>query len=98
MCGFDSHVLGLFDISGPVCLGPLEMDATLLRIYSLIKRRGCTITVFFLKLIHCESIEVHSENGWHRVAFQESVLGWIKVIGNRVNNYYPKEWRVKLKE
>jgi glucose/mannose transport system substrate-binding protein len=35
------------------------MDATLLRLYSLIKRRGCTITVFFLKLIHCESIEVH---------------------------------------
>jgi 16S rRNA C967 or C1407 C5-methylase (RsmB/RsmF family)/NOL1/NOP2/fmu family ribosome biogenesis protein len=51
-----------------------------------------------LAYLRGESIEVHSDNGWHRVAFQESVLGWIKVIGNRVNNYYPKEWRVKLKE
>ena len=45
-----------------------------------------------------ESILVDAPNGWRRVAFQSQVLGWIKVIGNRINNYYPKEWRVKLKE
>lgn len=45
-----------------------------------------------------ETIVVHSASGWHRVAFEACVLGWVKVIGNRVNNYYPKEWRVKMKE
>jgi 16S rRNA C967 or C1407 C5-methylase (RsmB/RsmF family)/NOL1/NOP2/fmu family ribosome biogenesis protein len=45
-----------------------------------------------------EAIQVEAPNGWRRVAFQGQTLGWIKVIGNRINNYYPKEWRVKLKE
>jgi len=45
-----------------------------------------------------EPIDLEAANGWHRVAFQEHVLGWIKVIGKRINNYYPKEWRVKSKE
>lgn len=45
-----------------------------------------------------DSISVDAPNGWQRVAFQAQVLGWIKVIGSRINNYYPKEWRVKLKE
>jgi 16S rRNA C967 or C1407 C5-methylase (RsmB/RsmF family)/NOL1/NOP2/fmu family ribosome biogenesis protein len=51
-----------------------------------------------LAYLRGESIEVQANNGWHRVAFNDSVLGWIKAIGNRTNNYYPKEWRVKLKE
>jgi 16S rRNA C967 or C1407 C5-methylase (RsmB/RsmF family)/NOL1/NOP2/fmu family ribosome biogenesis protein len=51
-----------------------------------------------LAYLRGESIEVQANNGWHRVAFQDYVLGWIKVVGNRANNYYPKEWRVKLKE
>lgn len=45
-----------------------------------------------------ESLTVDAPNGWNQVAFQSHPLGWIKVIGNRVNNYYPKEWRVKMKE
>ncbi len=38
-----------------------------------------------------------SEKGWHLVKFENHVLGWIKSLGNRTNNYYPKEWRI-LKE
>lgn len=45
-----------------------------------------------------EAIAVQAVSGWQRVAFEACVLGWVKVIGNRVNNYYPKEWRVKMKE
>jgi 16S rRNA C967 or C1407 C5-methylase (RsmB/RsmF family)/NOL1/NOP2/fmu family ribosome biogenesis protein len=45
-----------------------------------------------------ESFGVEAKSGWQRVAFDACVLGWIKVIGNRTNNYYPKEWRVKMKE
>jgi 16S rRNA C967 or C1407 C5-methylase (RsmB/RsmF family)/NOL1/NOP2/fmu family ribosome biogenesis protein len=45
-----------------------------------------------------ESFDVEALSGWKRVAHNQCVLGWIKVIGSRINNYYPKEWRVKMKE
>jgi NOL1/NOP2/fmu family ribosome biogenesis protein len=32
--------------------------------------------------------------GWKLVAFQGHPLGWINVLPNRVNNYYPKELRI----
>lgn len=38
-----------------------------------------------------------SSTGWHLVAFEGLPLGWVKVLPNRVNNYYPAEWRI-LKE
>jgi 16S rRNA C967 or C1407 C5-methylase (RsmB/RsmF family)/NOL1/NOP2/fmu family ribosome biogenesis protein len=35
--------------------------------------------------------------GWQLVTFQEHILGWINALPNRINNYYPKEFRI-LKE
>lgn len=35
--------------------------------------------------------------GWHLVAYEDLPLGWVKVLPNRLNNYYPAEWRI-LKE
>ncbi len=35
--------------------------------------------------------------GWQLVMFEEHPLGWINVLPNRINNYYPKELRI-LKE
>lgn len=35
--------------------------------------------------------------GWILVTFRQQILGGIKNLGNRVNNYYPKEWRVRNK-
>jgi 16S rRNA C967 or C1407 C5-methylase (RsmB/RsmF family)/NOL1/NOP2/fmu family ribosome biogenesis protein len=32
--------------------------------------------------------------GWALVTYQGQNLGWIKALGNRINNYYPKEWRI----
>ncbi len=32
--------------------------------------------------------------GWALIKFNSIALGWVKVIGNRINNYYPKEWRI----
>jgi 16S rRNA C967 or C1407 C5-methylase (RsmB/RsmF family)/NOL1/NOP2/fmu family ribosome biogenesis protein len=32
--------------------------------------------------------------GWFAVAWEGHKLGWIKGLGNRVNNYFPKEWRI----
>ena len=32
--------------------------------------------------------------GWVLVKYQTIALGWIKVLPNRFNNYYPTEWRI----
>jgi 16S rRNA C967 or C1407 C5-methylase (RsmB/RsmF family)/NOL1/NOP2/fmu family ribosome biogenesis protein len=32
--------------------------------------------------------------GWHLVKYQGHSLGWINVLQNRINNYYPKEFRI----
>jgi NOL1/NOP2/fmu family ribosome biogenesis protein len=31
---------------------------------------------------------------WHLVKYQGHSLGWINVLQNRINNYYPKELRI----
>ena len=35
--------------------------------------------------------------GWVLLTYQNSPVGWIKNLGNRTNNYYPKEWRIRMK-
>jgi NOL1/NOP2/sun family putative RNA methylase len=32
--------------------------------------------------------------GWALLNFKGQNLGWVKVLANRFNNYYPKEWRI----
>lgn len=36
-----------------------------------------------------------NESGWFLCTFQGLGLLWIKAIQNRINNYYPKEWRIR---
>ncbi|WP_437920108.1 methyltransferase RsmF C-terminal domain-like protein [Sphingobacterium sp. LRF_L2] len=35
-----------------------------------------------------------AENGWCLVRYEGINLGWVKLLPNRVNNYYPKEARI----
>ena len=35
-----------------------------------------------------------SDKGWQLVTYQQHPLGWINVLPNRINNYYPKELRI----
>lgn len=35
--------------------------------------------------------------GWVLVTFNQLPLGWLKNLGNRTNNNYPKEWRIRMK-
>ncbi|MCP4443340.1 MAG: rRNA methyltransferase [Aureispira sp.] len=57
-----------------------------------------------LRFLKQESIsETNMPKGWYLITYKGLGLGWIKALGNRVNNYYPKEWRIlmswdKLKE
>jgi 16S rRNA C967 or C1407 C5-methylase (RsmB/RsmF family)/NOL1/NOP2/fmu family ribosome biogenesis protein len=32
--------------------------------------------------------------GWQRVTYKGHSLGWVKALPRRINNYYPKEWRI----
>lgn len=34
--------------------------------------------------------------GWHLVRYNELGLGWSKWMKNRMNNYYPKNWRIRM--
>lgn len=34
--------------------------------------------------------------GWILFTYQNLPLGWGKNLGNRLNNYYPKEWRIRI--
>lgn len=37
-----------------------------------------------------------SGNNWLLLQYKNLPLGWAKQVGNRMNNYYPKEWRVRM--
>ncbi|WP_367390502.1 RNA methyltransferase [Lewinella sp. LCG006] len=34
--------------------------------------------------------------GWVLLRYQGLNLGWVKGLGNRYNNYYPKQWRIRM--
>lgn len=37
-----------------------------------------------------------STKGWMLVYYQGVPLGFVKNLGNRANNYFPKEWRIRM--
>jgi NOL1/NOP2/sun family putative RNA methylase len=45
-----------------------------------------------------EEIKVDTDlKGWCIVKYENQNLGWIKILQNRINNYYPSEWRILKK-
>lgn len=50
-----------------------------------------------LQYIRRKELNLSAPKGWSLVKYQDLCLGWIKVLPNRINNYYPAEWRI-LKE
>lgn len=38
------------------------------------------------------------EKGWKIVSYQKQHLGWIKLLEKRMNNYYPKSWRIRQQD
>ncbi|HLN20072.1 MAG TPA: hypothetical protein VK213_03230 [Bacteroidales bacterium] len=50
-----------------------------------------------LKFLHRDSISAGSiPVGWNTVTYMKQNLGLIKCIGQRVNNYYPVSWRIRM--
>lgn len=50
-----------------------------------------------LNYLRGEQLNIVGKTGWSIVTYKGLSLGWVKILSNRVNNYYPKEWRIKLK-
>lgn len=38
----------------------------------------------------------NAPRGWLLARYQGLPLGWLKGLGNRVNNYLPKDWRIRM--
>lgn len=49
-----------------------------------------------LQYLKGETFSIENSKGFQIVCFEGEPLGWIKNLGNRFNNLYPKEWRIKM--
>lgn len=50
-----------------------------------------------LKFLKKEDINISpDEKGWLLATFNGLGLGWLKALGNRTNNYLPKNWRIRM--
>ncbi len=48
-----------------------------------------------IQYLRKEEVQVDTnQRGWALVQYEGHALGWVKILQNRVNNYYPKEWRI----
>ncbi len=49
-----------------------------------------------LHFLKKENIIVDAPQGWYRMTYNGNGLGFAKVLPNRINNYLPKEWRIRM--
>lgn len=48
-----------------------------------------------LQYLRKQDIKIETAiKGWALIKYRQQPLGWAKILLNRVNNYYPKEWRI----
>ncbi len=48
-----------------------------------------------LQYLRRQEIKITTDfKGWVLLTYQHLPMGWIKILHNRVNNYYPKDWRI----
>lgn len=50
-----------------------------------------------LRYLRRQDIALQAPRGWNLITYQHLPLGWIKALPNRINNYYPQEWRILKK-
>jgi len=48
-----------------------------------------------IKYLQRENMDLNcAGKGWSLVTFEEHAIGWVKLLPNRINNYFPKELRI----
>jgi 16S rRNA C967 or C1407 C5-methylase (RsmB/RsmF family)/NOL1/NOP2/fmu family ribosome biogenesis protein len=50
-----------------------------------------------LNYLRGDTFFIEGEEGWNLLSYENENIGWIKKIGNRFNNHYPKEWRIRMR-
>ena len=49
-----------------------------------------------LQFLRKDNFEINSKRkGWNLIRHKGHNLGWVKLLGNRFNNYFPNEWRIR---
>jgi NOL1/NOP2/fmu family ribosome biogenesis protein len=38
----------------------------------------------------------HAAKGHALVIYEDNPIGWVNLLGNRINNLYPTEWRIRM--
>ncbi len=50
-----------------------------------------------VSFLHRDSIIFNDiPKGWNIITYEDVILGFIKNLGNRINNYFPVEWRIRI--
>jgi NOL1/NOP2/fmu family ribosome biogenesis protein len=48
-----------------------------------------------ISYLKAETISIATEHkGWMVVRYKDAAMGFVKALPNRINNYFPKEWRI----
>lgn len=73
-----------------------------LALFSGLERRQCSLYEVDLNTaltyLKKEDIPTAGQSGeWQLLIHRNIPLGWSKNLGNRLNNYYPKEWRIRMR-
>ena len=50
-----------------------------------------------LSYLHGDTFNLSGKQGYYIITYKNQPLGWIKHLGNRFNNLYPKEWRIRMR-
>lgn len=50
-----------------------------------------------LQYLRRQDMSLEAPKGWNLLMYKQLPLGWIKALPNRINNYYPQEWRIRNK-
>ncbi|MCR9173600.1 MAG: RsmB/NOP family class I SAM-dependent RNA methyltransferase [bacterium] len=85
--------LGTLARKGFVPSHDLSMNVSLRRVDKSIELNR----IEALKYLKGETFALSGDRGMQMVTYNNEPLGWIKHLGNRFNNGYPKEWRIKMK-
>ena len=49
-----------------------------------------------IRYLRKDQLHLPNSDGWSTVSYENIRLGWIKSMKNRINNYYPVEWRIRM--
>ncbi len=91
--------------SGIVCgemKGKDFIPAAGLALSKFIDRDSCTgIEVDYrtaISFLKAEAIQLpETDRGYLLIYYKNIALGWVKNVGNRCNNLFPQEWRIRMK-